>query len=99
MNTFVIQIGNSDNKLTQKAWSAFINDVADTIRSYCTTVHFTGGSHVNAEWQNYCWVVQINERNHDARIISELKDLCERYDQDSIALIRGTTEFITPRNA
>jgi hypothetical protein len=97
MNTWVIQIGNSDNKLTQQEWYAFVCDVDSILLSYATCTHFNGGSDSRAAWQNHCWVFQVDERNHDARILSELRGLCVRYNQDSIALIRGTTEFITPR--
>jgi len=70
MNTYVIQIGNTDDKLTQQEWYAFVCDVDAILLAYSTTTHFNGGSDSRAAWQNHCWVFQVEERSHDARIFS-----------------------------
>jgi hypothetical protein len=42
MQAYVIQIGNSDNKLTQNRWAHFIAGVDLAIRNRCTHIHLLG---------------------------------------------------------
>ena len=56
--TVTIQIGNSDDKLTQKQWANFVNEVRSLIVQTGET-HFDGGSRNDARWQNFCWVVAV----------------------------------------
>lgn len=90
--TLIIQIGNSDNKLTQQAWSQFIHSVNCCFNEFMQ-VHFRGGSSPETGWQNYCWVV---EEHPSVDIRARLKILASMFAQDSIAITYGTTEFITP---
>jgi hypothetical protein len=98
MDVAVIQIGNSDDKLTQAEWSEFVADVQDMIVHSNYTIHFHGLSVGSAPWQNACWVlgfqnnlaaiIKINTLRHD------LEKLVRKYHQDSIALTLGDTEFV-----
>lgn len=91
MSTLIIQIGNSDDKLSQKEWSEYISDVANVLYNW-STIHFFGTSIGTAPWQNACWVV---EPNVTAEIQKRLTVIRKTYKQDSIAFTVATkTEFI-----
>lgn len=93
MKTITIQIGNSDDKLSQREWSDFVAEVAATVKSLAETVHFFGGAENWAQWQNACWVFTIHPQ-----FISKLSDILasvrKGYKQDSIAWTEGETTFI-----
>jgi len=90
--TLIIQIGNSDDKLTQKEWADFCNNINFTVLKF-GDVHFTGGSKWDAQWQNACWI--FNAYKEDIPDIKSLLKMDrERYRQDSIALTIGETQFI-----
>lgn len=44
MQTLVVLIGNSDDKLTQKQWAGFVLELTDCIERRAAHVHFWGGS-------------------------------------------------------
>lgn len=94
MKTVTIQIGNSDDKLTQKEWCYFVDAIKSSLDlNMWRDVHFSGGSENWKPWQNYCIVVAVDE--------SEVKNLCEvvsyvgkQYKQDSVAVTLGETRFV-----
>lgn len=88
-----IQIGNSDNKLTQKKWSEFVESLNQAIEGYQTARHFFGGSITWAEWQNVCWVVEIEEEDLPAlkRRSARIRAV---YQQDSVCILVGKPEFV-----
>ncbi len=93
VNTAVIQIGNSDNKLSQQDWAHFVASMRSAIERTVYRVHFHGGSDWDAPWQNACWVCEV--RSHQ---IQSLRDVVAKvrsqYQQDSAAVVLGETEFI-----
>ena len=94
MKTVVIQIGNSDNKLTQSEWADFCDHVTKAINVGGFVVHFSGGSAWNSPWQNACWVIETQEESI-RNLRSYLSIVVKRkYNQDSIAFTIGDTEFI-----
>ena len=88
-----IQIGNTDNKLTQQEWSEFIYGIESKLKWGAEKIYFSGFSCPDAEWQNACWVFSCSDSN-----ISLLKESLSYirfiYKQDSIAWSELTTEFI-----
>ena len=97
MTTVTIQIGNTDNKLTQQDWSKFVSAVDDVVHRHAKTTHFSGGSAANAPWQNYCWVCQITSLNDAISLSLKLRDVATEFHQDSIALTKGDTILIERR--
>jgi hypothetical protein len=97
--TVTIQIGNSDDKLTQREWSTFVSKVDSLIR-YNTheKIHFTGASYPDSFWQNACWVVEVKSSSVAAfkhRLMLFMRAHgSERFQQESVAVTVGTTEFI-----
>lgn len=93
MKTVTVQIGNSDNKLSQEKWSAFTHDVRRIVESFSQAMHFSGGSSVFDPWQNTCFVFLCDK--DDLRYLREaLTVVRKRYSQDSVAVTVGDTEFI-----
>lgn len=93
MSTCTIQIGNSDDKLTQREWARFVDDTRAEVASLATAVHFTGFSPSDAVWQNACIVAEIDRAVIDG-LTKRLAVLATHYRQDSIALTVGETEFV-----
>ena len=90
MNTVIIQIGNTDNKLSQHEWHKFVN--AMDVILLDSNIHFRGFSNPDSLYQNACWVIE-----HDDSIDSLCEDItnCRKlYNQDSAAITIGTTRFV-----
>lgn len=91
--TVVICIGNSDNKLSQQNWSDFVSCIDKVVIIYSNVVHFSGGPATDKPYQNYAWIIDI-----DDNASYMLKDLLERYrkrfGQESIVWMVGNSEFI-----
>lgn len=93
MTTLTIQIGNTDNKLTQQQWSDFVLETNQTIAQYAQAVHFFGGSPNWYAWQNVCWVIEIG-RTLLPVLKRDLVTLKDRFNQESLAWTLGETVFI-----
>ena len=93
MITAVIQIGNSDNKLTQNEWAHFAESMRQGIARFVHRIHFQGGSDWDAPWQNACWVCEVPTHHIDGlkQVVAKCR---ESYNQDSAAITFGTTEFV-----
>jgi predicted NodU family carbamoyl transferase len=89
--TVTIQIGNTDNKLTQQKWAEFIEDVNTVLTG--TEYMFQGTSAGDKPYQNACWVVVMRDYEYETtkNLVARVG---EEYDQDSIAWTEGKTEFI-----
>jgi hypothetical protein len=101
MDVAVIQIGNSDDKLSQMKWSEFVSDVQDFVTRWNYPIYFHGCSVASAPWQNACWVLDSRNLVGETAAIDilrqELGKLAKKYKQDSIALTLGFTEMVKPR--
>lgn len=91
--TITVQIGNSDDKLTQQSWSRYVEAVRNAMQSRAQQAHFEGGAAVDAPWQNFCWVSQITWRNVFL-LEQALERIRDRYKQDSVAVCYGDVRFI-----
>lgn len=95
MKTVTLQIGNSDDKLSQQEWSNFICMVDETITMFRGNLHFSGGSAADKPWQNYCFVFELDEDILVTKSFQhQLKDIREKYKQDSIAWLEGNNLFV-----
>lgn len=92
MKTVTIQIGNTDNKLTQQEWADFVKEVRQAVAGHAT-VHFMGFSPSDAPWQNAAWVCVVPPI-HDDVLKTTLARIAKAFRQDSIAWTEGATEFI-----
>ena len=91
--TITVQIGNTDDKLTQAEWAAYVLMVKDTILRHCIQVHFFGGSVNYDRWQNVAWVFECKEERKES-LMRALTEDRKVFRQDSIAWTQGVTDFI-----
>jgi hypothetical protein len=91
--TVVIQIGNSDNKLSQVEWSTLIQSVDGAADAYSDRIHFKGGSAYTSIWQNACWVCEVRGEMMKP-LLQDLSFQARKFNQDSIAVTTGETKFI-----
>lgn len=93
MKTVVIQIGNSDNKLTQSEWAHYAERMRSAIAANVFRCHFSGGSDWDAPWQNACWVCELEAGK--CGVLTEAVRKCrEQFKQDSVAVTIGDTTFV-----
>ena len=97
--TAYFTIGNSDDKLTQFRWSAFVTRVhlaVDRAVSHGAVTEFCGYSAPAAPWQNAIWCVRLPDDGVRARLRVDLQKLAAAYEQDSIAWAEAdTVEMLT----
>jgi hypothetical protein len=93
MDTVVIQIGNTDDKLSQPEWASFFDQVNRLVEEMTLRVHFAGASDSTRPWQNACWVAEI-KTGEATTLERSLEPIRVRFRQDSIAVTYGTTRFI-----
>ena len=94
MKTVTLQVGNSDDKLAQMEWAAFVARIRDVFdETPYVDVHFFGCSNPTECWQNACWVF-VADPGVIEQIKSELIAIRAKYRQDSVAWTEGETAFI-----
>lgn len=96
MKTITIQIGNSDNKLTQKEWNIFCETINGLLfyEKENINLQFSGGSPTNAPWQNFCWVFTCAKYRTIKTLCKNISEVGKSWNQDSIAWTEGETQFI-----
>lgn len=93
MKTVTIQIGNSDNKLTQGQWANFAASMHEAISENVYRIHFKGGSDWDAPWQNACWVCEVrDEQMENLQVV--IMTCRANHGQDSAAVTFGETVYI-----
>ena len=93
MSIYYISIGNSDDKLSQREWSSFIEDVDIVVKNY--HVHGRWFSEPSVPWQSGCWCVEAPEYAFSG-LRPVLALLADRYQQNSIAIAVAATELVAP---
>lgn len=93
MITVTVQIGNSDDKLSQKDWAHYVSVVRNAIATSAFQVHFSGVSAADATWQNAAFVFEI-ERTPANQLAIDLQAIRAGHNQESLAWTEGKTEFI-----
>lgn len=92
MKTVTICIGNSDDKLRQEEWHDFVLKMNNIMKYHGVTIYFYGFSNPDLQFQNACWVIgthdDVNELYADITVVRK------RYNQDSVAVVCGDTQFI-----
>jgi len=90
--TVTIQIGNSDDKLTQVEWHQFVREMTLAVHAGAYQVHFFGGPINYEPYQNAAWIIEIGGNCLSLRMTVE--EIRKKYKQDSAAWTEGHTEFI-----
>ena len=91
--TVVVLIGNSDNRLTQQQWAAYVRDVGTALQLLRATTYFSGGPGYAEPYQNACWVAAVQTRRLSL-LRDRLTEIRQLYRQDSVAWLAGETEFL-----
>lgn len=94
IKTITVQIGNSDNKLTQEEWVYYIEQVDREMHLHAWEIHFFGFSNPQSKYQNACWVMNVHE-DVLFSLKQELRSIGHTFRQDSIAWTEGVTEFLS----
>jgi len=96
-------IGNTDDKLPQREWSAFVGQVHALVDLVVhnhddANVQFMGYSAPGAPWQNALWAIQMPDDTDGREALrARLKVLAGRYRQDAVAWWEApTAEMLTP---
>ncbi len=93
--TITLQIGNTDNKLTQQEWASFFLETEKAIRARASVeLHFSGAPPATSQWQNACFVFASESPIALSTLRSDIKILREKYRQDSVAWTEGETQFL-----
>jgi hypothetical protein len=92
MKTIIIQIGNTDDKLTQMDWARFYADTNYEIQQLAHRVHFAAPSPAHCPWQNACWVIEIAD-DKALQLKALLVHVRRKFSQDSLAWTEGQTTF------
>jgi len=87
----VVSIGNTDNRLTQRDWNRFVEDVIEAV-SKAGKVHFFGGSSTWAPWQNVAWIIELQVSV--VEFTAEIAKVRETYNQESAFILFGEGAFI-----
>ena len=87
----VVSIGNSDDRLTQKEWNQFVEDMNDLLAD-SGKVHFFGGSSTFAPWQNVAWIVELREA--PIAVMARISEIREKYKQDSAFVMVEEGQFV-----
>jgi hypothetical protein len=106
MPTIYVCIGNSDDKLSQRKWSKYVDEVSTALLpnlgatgSPVAAIHGCWHSLPDAPWQNACWCVEVVEHD-ETDTVEELQDwlreIAGKYGQDSVAWAEATTTFLRP---
>jgi hypothetical protein len=94
MKTVTLVIGNSDDQLSQKDWSAFFHEIDGWLRDDgAEEIHFSASSAGASPWQNACWVFTVNETELDG-VLGEIRWIRTKWRQDSAAVVVGETLFL-----
>lgn len=95
--TVYITIGNSDDRLTQREWAAFVSSVARLLRSSYfdqAVVHGQWLSESASSWQNACWCFKFLVRDEEY-LKEKLQFLAREFRQREIAYAEvSTVEFL-----
>jgi hypothetical protein len=87
----VVSIGNSDDRLTQKEWNKFVEEMIDLLAD-SGKVHFFGGASTFAPWQNVAWIVELREA--PIAVMARVSTIREKYKQDSAFVMVEEGQFI-----
>lgn len=84
--TLVVQVGNTDGRLVQSAWSDLCADVRDILDEH-GKLYFYGGSNFDAPWQNACFVCSM-DASLRTDVLGRLRSVSKDY-KTSVVVMTG----------
>ena len=91
--TVTINIGNSDNRLSQQEWSEYVNEVHTIVEVMSSEVHFAGGSDCVASRQNACFVATVRADKYP-KLEQWITGIRGKFRQEAAAITTGQVRFI-----
>jgi hypothetical protein len=88
-----VSIGNSDDKLTQIEWSAYVVEMTVRVAAI-GRIHGSWASNPVSAFQNACWCIEFDNAADIAEAREVATEIRQKYRQDSIAWAVAETEFI-----
>lgn len=88
-----VQIGNSDDRLSQSDWRHYVNQVHEAILVWGGVILFSAPSVGWADWQNAAWVFTMSSKGYRG-LKKDLVKIRVKSKQDWLAITPGKTEFI-----
>lgn len=95
-NTVHLSIGNSDGKLAQPEWADYYAETDAMVRAYAVKVFGAWVSLPTSPYQNACWAFEMHPAEDWLLFQRRIARLAKKWGQDSIALNRSETQFVTP---
>lgn len=93
--TVHVAIGNSDDRLTQATWAAFVDSTDELVRRFGDPIYGFWVAPAASPYQNAAWAFQLDPAlRPDMKF--ELAQLAGRFHQESVAWNESETEFIRP---
>jgi hypothetical protein len=93
VKTVSIQIGNGDDKLSQRRWNHFVPNLRQLVEKDCLKLHFFGAPENWSEQQNVAIIFDIHEDRVD-HLKDQVAQLGQQFEQDSVAWTEGRTVFL-----
>lgn len=95
LQTVLISVGNSDDKMTQREYSAMCAEVISIARAFALRYLGDWYSAPAAPYQNMCVAFDMSTAPHAIDgLYVVLKPVRVKYHQDAIAVLAGTTTFV-----
>lgn len=95
MKTITVQIGNSDDRLSQREWAEYVEWIDSEIKARATKIFFFGTAIPVSPYQNACWVFDMDVTLPDYEVLKKmLMYVKEYYRQNSVAFTVGDTLFL-----
>jgi hypothetical protein len=91
--TVTVQLGNTDNRLKQSEWHAFVVAAQDVIERSADSIHFFGAPANWAKIQNVAWIFALDSAR-EPKLKSALEEIRKSFKQEAVAWTSGTTVFI-----
>ncbi len=94
VTTVYVSIGNSDDRLSQAAWSAFLSEFQCAMREHAMQIFGEWHSPTGSSYQNACIAAAVPAASVEA-LRDELSEMRGHYRQDAIAwAVVAETEFL-----
>lgn len=93
MKTVSLQIGNGDDRLSQREWHDFVIAAKELVTDYCAKLHFFGAPENWCGQQNVALIFDVHDERLD-ELKSRVTALRKQYRQESAAWTEGQTEFV-----
>lgn len=94
--TIHVAIGNSDDRLPQREWSQYWEEVESWVDSVAITKYGAWLSAPMSRYQNACWAFDLHHFVDPEMARSRLSVIAKQYGQESVSWNESVTRFVAP---